>query len=103
MQASSADQCTYSAVAGGVAQSAFSGTSDPTDGKWKEFRGTYQQDNFHLYVDGVEEGTPDVSGSVPAVTRIEVGASATGGNAANALVRFRLFSKPTTKKVTEFA
>lgn len=89
---------------GGADQADIIGTTDVSDGRWRELRATWATVNdFESYVDGVSEGTPDVSGTVPTVDTLTVGAYRTAGFALGGIVKTRIYSQPTaTKSVTDF-
>lgn len=89
-------------VSAGSLQANIIGSTDISDGKWREVRSTFSTNDVRAYVDGVAEGTPDTSCNIPAeLDRVTVGGNYNGA-ASGALVRMRLFGKKTTKHVTEF-
>ena len=90
----------YFANNAGVTQANING-SVPVPNEWQEYRVTWDTDDFASYVDGVDDGT-DTSGTAPAgMDEISVGQPRNGGGGrTNALLRPRVFLKPTTKKVT---
>ena len=85
----------------GILQALIQGTLVRSADAWAEHRLTYDTDDVRLYKDGAQL-TTDTSASMPAgLADFYVGSIATGSQA-NALVRARLYSKPTIANVTDF-
>ena len=75
------------------------GTSDISDGVKTTLTGSWQTDDYRLYVDGTAEGTADTSGAVPAdMTSIDVGHTLGGSQPAGIIERLRVFLRPGKKQ-----
>ena len=83
---------------GGSDQAQIDGSTDLSDGTWRETRVTWAANDFHVYIDKTEEGTPDTSGTVPTVDELNVGQNVSAAFQPNGVVaNIRILKKPTLK------
>lgn len=88
---------------GAVTQADVTGTTAVDDRVWNEIRTPFAADDVRVLINGISEGTPDTSATIPsALDRIDVGSDQAGSSQADSLVRLRLLSSATDKNVTDF-
>jgi hypothetical protein len=68
--AAAGDAPTWTITDGSAAQVAITGTTDIYDGAVHTLRATWSTTSNTLYVDGVAEGVPDTSATMPTTTRL---------------------------------
>lgn len=65
---------------GGAAQAVVAGTTDLRGSTGAKITAVFATNDVRLYVNGVAEGTPDTSATMPSCTTINIGCFVTGGN-----------------------
>lgn len=82
--------------AGGVSSATLVGTTVLTDNVWHDYRVTWAQDDFELFVDGVSEATDNLGNIPAAFTELGYGVSLADTKQPNARIIVRLFATQTT-------